>query len=79
MEEVRAGWRPRIRSDEYYLLDDLKVHGKSKMKKAFCEPGNVGFCPPIEVFAYFGGFENGKSITISRSPNNGGDVTSGKS
>jgi tyrosyl-tRNA synthetase len=61
-------------------LDDPKVHGKSKMKKAFCEPGNVGFCPPIEVLAYFGGLigggakEGGKAITISQS-DNGGDVT----
>jgi hypothetical protein len=56
-------------------LDDPKVHGKSKMKKAFCEPGNVDFCLPIEVFAHFGGLENGKTITISQSPDNGGDVT----
>jgi len=54
-------------------LDDPKVNGKSKMKKAFCEPGNVGFCPPIEVLAYFGGLigggakEGGNAITISRS------------
>jgi tyrosyl-tRNA synthetase len=67
--------------DEYFVTDDPKVHGKSKMKKAFCEPGNVGFCPPIELLAYFGGLEGGGAngdrmkVTISRSPDNGGDVT----
>ena len=62
--------------DEYFIVDDPKVHGKSKMKKAFCEPGNVEFCPPIELLAYFGGLDSGgKEVTISRSPENGGDVT----
>ena len=62
--------------DEYFLADDPKDHGKSKLKKAFCEPGNVDFCPPIELLAYFGGLDaGGKEVTISRSPDNGGDVT----
>mmetsp|Transcript_20119 Transcript_20119/g.43679 ORF Transcript_20119/g.43679 Transcript_20119/m.43679 type:complete len:805 (-) Transcript_20119:70-2484(-) len=63
--------------DEYFLTDDPKVHGKSKMKKAFCEPGNVDFCPPIDLLAYFGGLDGGKKegVTISRSPENGGNVT----
>ena len=75
LQPPRESTAHKTESDEYYILDDPKVHGKSKMKKAFCEPGNVGFCPPIEVFAYFGGLENGKTVTISRSPDNGGDVT----
>jgi hypothetical protein len=85
---MRLGLQPpcklaahRTEFDEYFVTDDVKVHGKSKMKRAFCEPGNFGFCPPIELLAYFGGLDgdgaNGKSgeITISRSPNNGGDIT----
>lgn len=56
---------------EYYLLDDPKVHGKSKMKKAFCEPGNIEFCPPIALAVAFGPSD----ITIKRSPDNGGDIT----
>ena len=52
----------RLESDEYFLADDPKVHGKSKMKKAFCEPGNVGFCPPIELLAYFGGLSDSDGI-----------------
>jgi len=68
----------KMESDEYFLADDPKVHGKSKVKKAFCEPGNVGFCPPIELLAYFGGLSGngeGGEVKISRSPDNGGDVT----
>jgi tyrosyl-tRNA synthetase len=55
---------------EYFILDDPKVHGKSKMKKAFCEPENIGFCPPITLANVFASSE----IEIKRSPENGGDV-----
>uniref|UniRef100_A0A7S2R661 tyrosine--tRNA ligase n=1 Tax=Eucampia antarctica TaxID=49252 RepID=A0A7S2R661_9STRA len=58
-------------NDEYFLLDDPKVNGKSKMKKAFCQEGNVEFCPPILLACQFGTSE----IVIQRSPDNGGDVT----
>jgi tyrosyl-tRNA synthetase len=54
-----------------------KVHGKSKMKKAFCEPGNVSFCPPISIASAFnfGLVEDSQGeLKISRSPDNGGDV-----
>jgi len=56
---------------EYTLLDDPKVHGKSKMKKAFCEPENVDFCPPIVLAYMFGPTD----IVINRSEENGGNVT----
>lgn len=56
---------------EYFVLDDPKVHGKSKLKKAFCEPENIDFCPPTALAVAFGPAE----ITIKRSPENGGDVT----
>mmetsp|Transcript_17111 Transcript_17111/g.32376 ORF Transcript_17111/g.32376 Transcript_17111/m.32376 type:complete len:772 (-) Transcript_17111:80-2395(-) len=55
---------------EYFVLDDPKVHGKSKMKKAFCEPGNTEFCPPIALAIAFGPAD----IEINRSAENGGDV-----
>lgn len=47
------------------------------MKKAFCEPGNSSFCPPIVLactFTFFLGSEDAGGITIKRSPENGGDV-----
>jgi len=58
-------------NDEYFLLDDAKVHGKSKMKKAFCEPGNTSFCPPLVFLTAFGPSE----VSIERSTENGGNVT----
>lgn len=61
--------------DEYFLLDDPKVNAKSKTKKSFCEPGNIDFCPPIELLAYFSGLDSGKEVTIERSAENGGNIT----
>lgn len=64
-------------NDEYYLLDDPKVNGKSKMKKAFCEPKNIGYCPPINVASAFAfGLETDSvgEMIISRTPENGGDA-----
>ena len=55
----------------------LQVHGKSKMKKAFCEPGNVSFCPPISVATAFTFGLSEKSegvLKILRSEENGGNV-----
>lgn len=67
----------KMENDEYFLLDDPKVHGKSKMKKAFCEPGNTTFCPPIALSALFS-FDLILSTTaefvVKRAPENGGDV-----
>merc|ERR1711935_465567 len=64
-------------NDEYYLLDDPKVNGKSKMKKAFCEPKNIDFCPPISIasaFAFGDEADSTGEMIISRSPENGGDA-----
>eukprot|EP00587_Corethron_hystrix_P002751 CAMPEP_0113307914 /NCGR_PEP_ID=MMETSP0010_2-20120614/6567_1 /TAXON_ID=216773 ORGANISM="Corethron hystrix, Strain 308" /NCGR_SAMPLE_ID=MMETSP0010_2 /ASSEMBLY_ACC=CAM_ASM_000155 /LENGTH=739 /DNA_ID=CAMNT_0000162861 /DNA_START=55 /DNA_END=2274 /DNA_ORIENTATION=- /assembly_acc=CAM_ASM_000155 len=62
-------------NDAYFLLDDPNVHGKSKMKKAFCEPGNVIYCPPIALACAFQMDLAGKSVNISRSEENGGNVS----
>ncbi|GKY90289.1 hypothetical protein MPSEU_000003000 [Mayamaea pseudoterrestris] len=63
-----------LENDEYYILDDPKVHGKSKLKKAFCEPGNISFCPPIQLSSVFAINGAAKQLVVSRSPDNGGDV-----
>ena len=47
------------------------------MKKAFCEPKNITFCPPIALASAFAfGFTEDATgeLKISRSPENGGDV-----
>lgn len=48
------------------------------MKKAFCEPGNTDFCPPIVVSSAlsFGiGGQSAGTFVVKRSDENGGDVT----
>ena len=47
------------------------------MKKAFCEPKNIDYCPPINVASAFAfGLEADSTgeMTISRTPENGGDA-----
>ena len=47
------------------------------MKKAFCEPKNVTFCPPIALASAFQfGFASDATgeLSIKRSPENGGDI-----
>jgi len=43
-----------------------------KLKKAFCEPANVAFCPPLALAQWILASE---PITISRKEENGGNVT----
>ena len=56
----------KMDTDEHFILDDPKVHGKSKMKKDFCELGNITFNPPITLLSTFSSTKN-SSIKISRS------------
>lgn len=54
-----------------------QVNGKSKMKKAFCEPTNIKFCPPISIAsAFVFGLETDSTgeMTITRTADNGGDA-----
>ena len=60
---------------EYFVMDDAKQHGKAKMKKAFCEPGNLAFCPPIALVSFFALQHGAGSVAITRTPENGGDIT----
>jgi len=44
------------------------------MKKAFCEPGNISFCPPITLASAFSFTEDSTgSFVVHRSPDNGGE------
>jgi len=71
LQAIRASAAEATEHDEYFLLDDAKVHGKSKLKKAFCEPGNTDFCPPIALATQF----MGDGLVVDRAPENGGSVT----
>ena len=48
------------------------------MKKAFCEPKNTTFCPPINLASAFAfgldPVESTGELTISRTAENGGDI-----
>lgn len=46
------------------------------MKKAFCEPKNIAFCPPIALASTFtfGFSESSGEVIVKRSPDNGGDL-----
>ena len=46
------------------------------MKKAFCEPGNVSFCPPIDLASGLCfDLASQSSFTVKRSDANGGDIS----
>jgi tyrosyl-tRNA synthetase len=53
---------------------------KSKLKKSFCEPGNIDFCPPIALAKALiwdrnasSGDEAATTLKIVRPPDHGGD------
>ena len=75
LQPARESSALKTEFDEYFLLDDPKANAKSKTKKSFCEPGNIDFCPPIELLTYFSGLDSGKEVTIERSAENGGNIT----
>ncbi len=62
-------------ADAELLLADGTPDVQRKMKKAFCEPANAAFCPPLalaaELILPFGAE---RSLTIRRQPDNGGDL-----
>jgi len=62
-----------VEAEVNFLLTDKDLDVNKKVKKAFCEPGNISFCPPIAwvnaLLPIIGEF------LISRKPDNGGDVT----
>mmetsp|Transcript_49945 Transcript_49945/g.128883 ORF Transcript_49945/g.128883 Transcript_49945/m.128883 type:complete len:742 (+) Transcript_49945:103-2328(+) len=62
-----------VEADVNVMLTDKEVEVNRKVKKAFCQPQNVEFCPPLdwveELMALHGNF------LISRKPDNGGDKT----
>jgi tyrosyl-tRNA synthetase len=62
-------------ADAELLLFDAQLDVQRKMKKAFCEPANVGHCPPIvlvsELVLPYGA---AKRLTVKRKEENGGDL-----
>ena len=57
--------------DDIFVLDNSMDVGR-KMKRAFCEPGNVEHCPPI-MLTDACVFATGGTLDIGRKEENGGD------
>jgi tyrosyl-tRNA synthetase len=57
---------------EIFLTDDPKVGVSKRIKKAFCEPENVEYNPPLTIACNLG-IELEGSFTVERKSENGGD------
>lgn len=53
------------------LCHSHQQHGKTKLKKAFCEPQNTAFCPPIDLATVFA---MRPAMVVERSADNGGNA-----
>ena len=58
------------------LLFDGQPDIQRKMKKAFCEPGNISHCPPLAIAAEFVlPYSNEHTLTVARKEENGGKLS----
>lgn len=63
-----------LEADTQILVTDKEMDINRKFKKAFCEPGNVDFCPPVNwVEALLSNF-NMDEFVVKRKEQNGGDL-----
>ncbi len=58
--------------EAHLLLTDTKVDTNRKVKRAFCEPGNVGFCPLLSVVSQL--LQQHGAFLVRRKPEHGEDV-----
>jgi len=58
-------------ADVNLYATDKEVEVNKKVKKAFCEPANVDFCPPIAIVAELIALQG--DFAVARKPDNGGD------
>mmetsp|Transcript_51903 Transcript_51903/g.123538 ORF Transcript_51903/g.123538 Transcript_51903/m.123538 type:complete len:744 (+) Transcript_51903:84-2315(+) len=61
-----------VEADVNIMLTDAEVDVNRKIKRAFCQPANVEFCPPITVVQAL--LPHAGEVLVSRKPDNGGDV-----
>jgi tyrosyl-tRNA synthetase len=62
-----------IEAEVNVALTDNEIEVNKKVKKAFCEPSNVSFCPPIAWVGELLRFK--EDFVVARKPDNGGDKT----
>jgi len=58
------------------FMDDSEMEVNSKIKKAFCQPGNIVVNPILEYFKYII-FELQPHVEVKRKEENGGNITFG--
>eukprot|EP00450_Noctiluca_scintillans_P013971 CAMPEP_0194508754 /NCGR_PEP_ID=MMETSP0253-20130528/39094_1 /TAXON_ID=2966 /ORGANISM="Noctiluca scintillans" /LENGTH=734 /DNA_ID=CAMNT_0039351825 /DNA_START=17 /DNA_END=2221 /DNA_ORIENTATION=- len=59
-----------VEADVNLLITDKEIDVNRKLKKAFCEPQNISFCPPIALVS---ALLHKKELAVTRKPDNGGD------
>jgi len=60
--------------DTQIFVTDKEMDVNRKVKKAFCEPGNADFCPPLDWVQALLPSIPGAEFVVSRKPENGGDL-----
>jgi len=63
-----------LEQDVNIMVTDTDVDVNRRMKKSFCMPQNVEFCPPITWVSELLKLQGG-SFVVARKPDNGGDKT----
>ncbi|KAH8043619.1 tyrosine-tRNA ligase [Aureococcus anophagefferens] len=72
-DDMGARRRRGGRRQRRLLVDDGADCAKRKLKKAFCEPENVAFNPPLDLAKFLVAAKLLPALEIKRSPENGGD------
>ena len=58
-----------------FFVGDAPDAAKRKIKRAFCEPGNLDFNPPLALAEFLLTSKRVPTVTVQRKPENGGDAT----
>mmetsp|Transcript_76376 Transcript_76376/g.210907 ORF Transcript_76376/g.210907 Transcript_76376/m.210907 type:complete len:745 (-) Transcript_76376:109-2343(-) len=61
-----------VEAEVYINVTDKEIEVNKKIKKAFCEPGNLSFCPPISLVAELRSLH--EEFVVLRKPENGGNM-----
>lgn len=73
--EAAMGANAPLDHDAEIFVLDAQQDVQRKMKKAFCEPGNVNFCPPLTLASYLVlKHATPPTLTVKRKPDDGGDL-----
>lgn len=75
LREVRTEMKmSKSRPDSAVFVNDTPDQIRAKIRKAFCPPGEADFNPVLDWAEHLL-FQNGRSLLIARTPENGGNLT----